>query len=97
MKTKTGWVRLTGRLICRSVDDIATIRAHLTEHIYLTRAEPGCISFDVVQSDDPLIWSVDECFCDKAAFDFHQQRTRASPWWSATAQIPRDYQIFGLA
>ncbi|MFT3689344.1 putative quinol monooxygenase [Paenirhodobacter sp.] len=89
-------VRLTGRLICRSEADIETLRTHLPEHIRLTTAEPGCISFNVFQSDNPLIWHVEECFCDKAAFEFHQQRNRASTWWASTADIPRDYEISGL-
>lgn len=91
-----GHVRLAGRLICESVGDAQTVRAHLPEHIRLTTAEPGCIAFKVFQTDDPLIWHVEECFRDRAAFEFHQQRTRTSPWWAATADIPRDYEISGL-
>ncbi|NYS23368.1 antibiotic biosynthesis monooxygenase [Rhodobacteraceae bacterium 2376] len=96
INTEAGHVRLTGRLICRSARDVALVQAHLPEHLHLTRAEPGCVSFNVVQSDDPLIWHVEECFLDKAAFEFHQKRTRASSWWSATAGIPRDYDLSGL-
>lgn len=91
-----GTVRLKGRLVCRSEAEVETVRAHLPDHIRLTRAEPGCLSFDVLASGDPLIWLVEECFRDTEAFAFHQNRTRGSAWWAATAGIPRDYRIFGL-
>lgn len=91
-----GFVRLSGRLICGSAGDVEMVRAHLPEHTHLTLAEPGCLSFSVVPSDDPMVWLVDECFRDRAAFVAHQQRTRASAWWAATAAIPRQYQITGM-
>ncbi|MFC7454296.1 putative quinol monooxygenase [Insolitispirillum peregrinum] len=69
------------------------MRTHLPEHVRLTRAEPGCLSFTVSPSDDPLVWQVEECFITREAFEFHQHRTRASSWWAATADIPRDYEI----
>ncbi|MFD1910898.1 putative quinol monooxygenase [Halodurantibacterium flavum] len=96
VKTTAGPVRLTGRLICRSACDIEAVRTHLPQHIRLTRAEAGCISFSVVQSEDPLIWHVEERFVDMEALAFHQQRTRASSWWTATAGIPRDYEGVGV-
>jgi len=96
VNTNTGWVRLTGRLICGSEADVEIVKKHLPEHTRLTTAEPGCIAFSVSQSDDPLIWHVEECFVDKAAFEFHQRRTRASSWWTATGNIPRDYSVSGL-
>lgn len=97
MTNRTGAVRLSGFLRCASAEDIQLVETHLSAHLRLTRAEPGCISFDVTQADDPLIWRVEELFVDRAAFDFHQQRTRASEWFTATAAIPRDYEIVTLA
>ncbi|KAA3498073.1 antibiotic biosynthesis monooxygenase [Rhizobium rhizogenes] len=97
MTNRTGAVRLSGFLRCASVEDIQLVETHLPAHLRLTRAEPGCISFDVTQADDPLIWRVEELFVDRAAFDFHQQRTRASEWFTATAAILRDYEIVTLA
>lgn len=89
-------VRLSGLLRCASVAEVETVQRHLPEHMHLTRAEPGCISFEVSQTDDPLVWRVEELFADQAAFDFHQQRTRASEWFTATAAIVREYEIVGL-
>lgn len=88
-------VRLSGTLTCASERDVERVRRHLPAHIHLTRAEPGCVSFAVTQTDDPLVWRVEECFRDRSAFDLHQQRTRASDWWAATANIPRSYTISG--
>ncbi|QCM13201.1 antibiotic biosynthesis monooxygenase [Agrobacterium tumefaciens] len=96
MTNRTGAVWLSGFLRCASVEDVQCVKTHLPDHLRLTRAEPGCISFDVSQTDDPLIWSVEELFVDRAAFDFHQQRTRASEWFAATSAIPRDYNITTL-
>lgn len=97
MNDKAGAVRLSGFLQCLSKDDVELVRRHLPEHLRLTRAEPGCLSFEVSESDDSLIWQVEELFADRAAFDFHQQRTRASEWFRATSTIPRDYEITTLA
>ncbi|MBO9111414.1 MULTISPECIES: putative quinol monooxygenase [Agrobacterium] len=97
MTNRTGAVRLSGFLSCASVQDVQLVESHLPDHIRLTRAEPGCISFEVSQTEDPLIWRVEELFVDRAAFDFHQQRTRASKWFVATSAIPRDYEIVTLA
>lgn len=88
-------VHLSGKVICADEQQVALIAAHLPEHIRLSRAEPGCLSFEVRQSEDPLIWSVEESFTDQTAFDAHQTRTKASPWFAATGHIRRVYQITG--
>lgn len=66
---------------------------HLPEHIRLTRAEPGCLSFEVSPTINPLVWQVDEQFQDDASFLAHQQRVAASEWGRATASIERRYEI----
>jgi quinol monooxygenase YgiN len=93
---RVGAVRLSGKLICATLHEVEVVRRHLPEHIRLTKAESGCVSFDVSQTDDPLIWCVEECFLDREAFEAHQNRTRASAWWTATAEIPRQYEVSGL-
>lgn len=91
-----GEVTLTGTLICTTEDEAARVRAALDTHITLTRAEAGCVSFDVVQSDDPMIWAVSERFIDAASFEAHQARAGASDWAIETKGIARDYKISGL-
>ena len=92
--TTGGTVCLSGDLICASAAEAAIVSQYLPEHIRLTRAEPGCLSFEVTQSGDPMIWRVAERFADRAAFDAHQTRTRATDWWAATAAIRRDFRIW---
>lgn len=66
----------------------------LTRHIKLTRAEKGCLRFDV--DYDPNIkgrLNVVEIFENKAAYTAHQRRTSASDWAVVTQGIPRNYII----
>ena len=90
-------IRLTGQLICATEAEAAIVRAHVAGHIRLTRAEPGCLSFEVIASDDPLIWQVAETFKTRQDFEAHQMRTRASDWFAATKDIRRDFQIAEVA
>lgn len=85
-------VSLTGHLICTTEDQAATVQRHLPDHIRLSRAEPGCLAFEVAQIA-PLIWQVRESFATRADFDAHQTRTRASDWFRLTSGIAREYEI----
>lgn len=89
-------VTLTGTLTCDADAEAARVRAALPEHIRLTRAEPGCLSFEVIPTDDPMVWTVAERFTDPAAFNSHQARAATSDWARATVGIARDYKISGL-
>ncbi len=93
---KTGQVRLSGRLICAPDAESEIVRRYLPEHVRLSRAEPGCLTFSVEATDDPLIWQVDESYVDRGAFLHHEDRMRASTWGSVTVGIRREYQVFGL-
>ena len=86
-------VHLSGQLVCRSDAELAVVSECLPDHIELTRAEPGCVSFDVRQSDDPLGWQVDEYFTDDDAFAQHQERAASSEWGTRTAGIERRYVV----
>lgn len=88
-----GQVELRGRLRCASDDEAALVVGHLPRHVELTRAEAGCLRFEVEPTDDPLVWTVVERFRDQAAFDRHQERVRASAWGRVTAGIARDYVV----
>lgn len=89
-------ITLTGHLICADATEADIVRKHLPEHVRLTRAEAGCLSFNVLPTADPLVWQVDESFSDAAAFEAHQARTRASIWHRATAHVKRDFRTEGL-
>ncbi len=89
-------VSLTGQLICADDSEREIVSQHLAQHIELTRAEPGCVSFRVEQTSNPLVWQVDEQFTDADAFASHQARVKSSDWGQVTAAIERHYEIRGL-
>ena len=86
-------VVLTGELRCADEEQAARVRSHLPRHIELSRAEPGCLSFEVTVTSDPLVWRVEETFVDEAAFAAHQERVAASQWGRQTQGIERSYEI----
>jgi quinol monooxygenase YgiN len=86
-------VHLTGHMDVTD-DRIAAVKEAVMDHIALTRAEAGCISFEVTPCPDVKgRFLVAETFENRTAFDAHQIRTKASPWAKITADLPRDYTI----
>ncbi|MGR3398903.1 MAG: GNAT family N-acetyltransferase [Paracoccus sp. (in: a-proteobacteria)] len=88
---ETPLLGLHGRLICRDMGQMMTALELLPVHAALSRAEPGCLRFDIAQSDDPMIWDLDELFSDRIAFDAHQDRMRSSPWGKRSVDMGRDF------
>lgn len=88
-------VVLTGRLICKTAEETEVVAKLLPTHTELTRAEPGCISFEVTRTADPLVWQVEERFVSQRAFEAHQNRVGASEWGAKTSAIVREYVITG--
>lgn len=82
--TLRGWIEVPPA-------EIAGLGALLDEHVRLTRAEPGCLAFEVTPG--PARLDVAERFRDRAAFDAHQARTAASAWGAATRHLQRHYRI----
>ncbi len=65
----------------------------LEAHVRLTRAEPGCLAFDVTETAPGSgRFAVAERFRDRAAFDAHQRRAAASAWGAASRHLARDYR-----
>lgn len=86
-------IRVTGTLTCATEAEADIVRTHLPEHIRLSHAEPGCLTFNVDPTEDPLVWRLDETFTDRATFQAHQARTRASIWFQVTANLTRDFKV----
>ena len=86
-------IRLRGHLDCTTEEEVQAIRAHHQAHLALSRAEPGCLTFDITPTDDPMVWEVMEAFRTRADFDAHQARTRESAWFAATRSILRDFRV----
>lgn len=75
-------------------EDIELLTIAMEEHIRLTLAEPGCLEFTLTaDKETPCKYSLYEEFVDKAAFDHHQQRTRASKWHTASRNIERHFSV----
>ncbi|MDN3935602.1 antibiotic biosynthesis monooxygenase [Arthrobacter sp. YD4] len=89
-------VFLTGHLVCSDQEQVGVVAQHLPLHIKLTRAEPGCISFEVNPTQDPLIWQVNEQFQDSNSFRAHQRRVAESEWGRVSAHVDRHYEIDGF-
>lgn len=74
--------------------DLAAVRQALPQHQSLTRAEDGCLVFNVTASHtSPNRFDVYEEFIDQSAFEYHQARVQASAWGRITSNVSRHYQI----
>lgn len=88
--TLTGYIKVPA-------EDLAAVLAELPTHVELTRAESGCLLFDVDQdTDDPHVFHVNEQFVDSASFKAHQERVRSSRWGAITTRVERHYKIEGM-
>ncbi|AVO39202.1 putative quinol monooxygenase [Pukyongiella litopenaei] len=86
-------VALSGMMTC-APHEVAAVLQALPRHLRLSRAEAGCLAFEVTQSPhDPCRFLVSERFTDRAAFEAHQQRTRNSAWWRVTGHMARDFRV----
>lgn len=74
--------------------DLNAVLAELPNHIALTHQEAGCNAFTVVRdSNNPQHFDVYEEFTDKAAFEKHQARVKASHWGEITKNVERFYTV----
>lgn len=89
-------VSLTGHVDVPA-DRLDAVRAALPEHIRLTRAETGCLHFNVTESAElPGRLLVSESFTSPEAFRAHQARLAATAWAEVTTGLERHYTITGL-
>ncbi|AJE32774.1 hypothetical protein B842_04605 [Corynebacterium humireducens NBRC 106098 = DSM 45392] len=86
-------VRVTGKLICATPAEAEIVEHHLPRHVELTRAEPGCLHFEVLPTAGGLVWNVHEHFADEVAFGAHRRRVADSEWGQVTAGIERSYTV----
>ncbi|CQR86163.1 GCN5-related N-acetyltransferase [Paracoccus aminovorans] len=84
-------VSLTGRLICADTAQMLLALELLSDHVELSRAEPGNLRFDLAQAEDPLVWELAELYADEAAFQAHRARLRESRWGRESHGIARDF------
>lgn len=88
-----GMITLTGYILVPDAD-IATVEKHMPDHNRLSLEEDGCLEFNLrVDPTNPNRYLVDELFKDRAAFDVHSVRAKASAWGNATAHLERSFEI----
>ena len=86
-------ITLEGHIIVPSAD-LESVKNELLNHIELTRAEDGCVIFEVAQdSNNKNRFNVYEEFVDQKSFSSHQQRVGQSAWGNITINVERHYQI----
>lgn len=91
-KPKSIRIGLSGHILVPD-HDLESVITALPEHIRLTRAEDGCVFFEVTQDpQNPNRFDVREEYTDKYAFEFHQARLAATPWAEITRNVTRHYQ-----
>ena len=89
-------VTLEGKIRVPQAQREAT-NAALVEHVALTRAEDGCLFFEVVPDPvDPEGFRVREAFLGPDAFAAHQSRVANSAWGRLTKDFQRQYEVSGL-
>jgi len=88
-------ITVEGFLVCADAAQADVVARHVGEHARLSRAEPGCLSFEVLPTEDPLRFSVAERFTDAVAFAAHQERIAGSEWGRLTVGIRREYVVTG--
>ncbi|TWU54867.1 DinB superfamily protein [Rubripirellula tenax] len=89
-------ITLTGYIIV-SEEEIAQIREALPKHIDATRAESGCLRFDVNESEHERgRFDVYEQFRDRESFEQHQARAKASEWANISRNVERHYTVSGM-
>lgn len=75
-------------------EDFDALLAALPKHVEATKAEEGCIEFEVIQDKGyPNRFNVFEIFIDRESFDYHQERTAGSQWAVASANVVRHYNV----
>ena len=90
-------IYLAGHISAAEPERAAVIKA-LPQHIALSRAEKGCLRFDVSQdSQKPSKFHVFEVFDSENAFKAHQLRSAQSGWAAVSENCQRDYVIIGPA
>jgi quinol monooxygenase YgiN len=75
-------------------DDLDAINKALPAHIVNTRAEDGCLLFNVTQDvNQKNRFNVHEEFKNKESFLNHQDRVKHSEWGNVSANLEKHYHI----
>ncbi|RCW88705.1 GNAT family N-acetyltransferase [Paracoccus lutimaris] len=84
---------LSGQLRCSDLGQLLKALELLPEHAELSRAEPGNLRFDLAQTDNPLIFALNELYADDEAFQAHRTRLRGARWGAESKGIGRALEL----
>ncbi len=88
-----GKVTITGYLQVPE-EELAEVAAALPKHRDLSRAETGCLVFEVSQDEaDPCKFNLYEQYTSAEAFDFHKNRSANSDWAGISQNVERVLKI----
>ena len=85
-------LHLSGQLRCADIGQLMRALDLLPEHAELSRAEPGNLRFDLAQTDDPLVFDLNELYADNDAFQAHRTRLHGARWGAESHGIARDFE-----
>ena len=89
-------VILSGHIVVAE-PELAAVREALSIHIEATRAEKGCIIFNVEEHITEVgRFDVYEEFTPSDAFRFHQKRVQESDWGIISKNVTRHYTVEGF-
>ena len=87
-------LRLTGFLICPTMDEADRVSHLLPAELARWKAEPGCLGVEVWRShEDPTRFAVLHRFADRGAYERHVEAARDSAWGRATAHLKRELRL----
>ncbi|TKD22237.1 N-acetyltransferase [Rhodobacter capsulatus] len=75
-------IHLQGQLICTTPEDRRVVLSGLAAHLRQSLGHPGCLFYEITQTEDPFVWQLDAGFADRHAFTAWQQATETSEWAS---------------
>ncbi|MEO0768879.1 MAG: antibiotic biosynthesis monooxygenase [Cyanobacteria bacterium J06649_4] len=96
MEVHSNSIVLEGYMVVAD-SDLPHVLEALPKHIRLTKEEPGCLVFSVLQRpSEPNVFDVFEAFTNRETFDAHQKRVKQSAWSKVAANVERHYKVKGV-
>ena len=84
-------LEISGYLRCADIGQLMRALDLLPEHAELSRAEPGNLRFDLAQTDDPMVFALNELYAGSEAFEAHRTRLQGARWGAESHGIVREF------
>ena len=83
---------ISGQLRCADIGQLMRALDLLPEHAEHSRSEPGNLRFDLIQTDDPMVFELNELYADDDAFQAHRARLKGARWGAESHGISRHFE-----